>query len=76
MISRELKDALIGLQAAALERVARREGIAASRAQLEHMIARAGIAGAYAEMRRPLPRPREPRLSFFRRLTQRWFGRV
>lgn len=75
MVSKELKDSLTNLQAAALERIARREGIVTNRMQLQQMIERAGIAGAYAELRRPQSRPPEPEVSIFKRFTQRWFGR-
>jgi hypothetical protein len=75
MVSKELKDSLTILQAAALEKIARRDGIATSRAQLQHMIERAGIVGAYTELRRLPPRRPEPQVSIFRRFTQRWFGR-
>jgi hypothetical protein len=73
MISDDLKQALVHLQLAALEKVASRQGITPNRVALERIIADSGIAAAYRALHRPL-QPEERKPSFFRRFTQRWFG--
>lgn len=86
MISVELHQSLKALQIAALERLAQRDGVFTTRHELSRLVEQGGIAHANAEMRRskPQPRPQQevrepvqatPSVSFFRRLSQRWFGR-
>jgi hypothetical protein len=78
MTSPELRQSLIDLQVAALEKVAQRQGLSANRAYLARLIEGAGIAGAMVALRRQSPAhpsAAEPRRSMFQRLAQRWFGR-
>lgn len=75
MVSQELRNSLLDLQITALEKIAQRNQIAATRHQLQEMIERGGISGAYDELTRraSLPQP-PPKVSFFSRLARRWFG--
>jgi hypothetical protein len=78
MTTPELRQSLIDLQVAALEKVAQRQGLLANRPQLVRLIEDAGIAGAMDALRqqtRAHPSSAQPRLSIFQRLAQRWFGR-
>jgi hypothetical protein len=78
MTTPELRQSLIDLQVAALEKVAQRQGLSASRAHLVLLIEGAGIAGAIDALRQQSPAhppSAQPRRSIFQRLAQRWFGR-
>ncbi len=75
MISKDLKQSLTDLQVAALERLARRDGIAINREQLVRLIERGGIGKAFEELRRSQAMP-ELQVSIFKRFAQRWFGRA
>lgn len=85
MTSRDLQQSLTDLQVTALEKLAQREGIPTGRQELVRLIEKGGIAYAQAEIWRykPPPQPQPegiraqpaPQISFFKRLSQRWFGR-
>jgi hypothetical protein len=78
MTAPELRQSLIDLQVAALEKVAQRQGLLANPAHLARLVEGAGIAGAIVALRRhSLAHPSlgQPRRSVFQRLAQRWFGR-
>ena len=55
MTTPELRQSLIDLQVAALEKVAQRQGLLANRAYLARLIEGAGIAGAIVALRRQSP---------------------
>jgi hypothetical protein len=78
MTTPELRQSLIDLQVAALEKVAQRQGLPADHPHLVRLIEGAGIAGAIEALRQHSlvhPSPVQPRQSIFQRLAQRWFGR-
>jgi hypothetical protein len=78
MTTPELRQSLINLQVAALEKVAQRQGLLANRLQLVRLIEDSSITGAMDVLRqqsRAHPSSAKARRSIFQRLAQRWFGR-
>lgn len=78
MTTPELRQSLIDLQVAALEKVAQRQGLSRSRAHLVLLVEGAGIAGAIDALRKQSPTHpplAQPGRSIFQRLARRWFGR-
>jgi hypothetical protein len=79
MTTPELRQSLIDLQVAALEKIAQRQGLPANRLHLVRLVESTGIAGAMDALRQQSlahASPVQVQRSIFKRLAQRWFGRT